>query len=201
MSIYQQVMGKEFNRLHPMLQKRYESSSFQANGVMKRIQGGPAFLYPFFWFGIRWKLLFPEHGVNIPFTITNTARIGTNGEQQVHWERIFYFNRKKRYFNALMSLDKERSIIKDYLGEPQLVYSDLALTATHEGALHIVSGSQRLVLGKLEIPLPKLFQGLATVTENYIVERRVFHIHVTVNNPLIGTVFAYEGEFTANDIA
>lgn len=202
MSIYKEVMGKDFVRLHPKLQKRYEQlefTPFQAKGVMKNIQGGPKYLYPFFQLGVRWKLLFPERGEDIPFTITNTPLIGQNGEKQIHWERVFYFKTKKRYFNALMSLDAKRKIIKDYLGEPSLIYSDLVMTAMADGSLQIDSKDQRLVLGKIEIPLPQLFQGLATVNECYLEEEKVFQIKVVVTNPIIGTVFAYEGEFKPYD--
>lgn len=204
MSIYKRVMGEEFFHLHPMLQKRYEiveGHPFRAKGIMKKIKGGPKYLYPFFLFGVKWKLLFPEHGRDVPFRITNTARIGPYGEEQIHWERIFYFSKKNRYFNALMSLDSDRLVIKDYLGEPSLIYSDLVMKATRDGHLQIKSKDQRFVVGKVEIPLPRIFQGLATVTEQYIEERQMFHIEVMVKNPLIGTVFAYEGEFNANDIS
>lgn len=202
MSIYKEVMGKDFVRLHPKLKQRYEQlefTPFQAYGVMKNIRGGPKYLYPIFHLGVMWKLLFPERGEDIPFTITNTPLIGVNGERQIHWERVFYFKNKKRYFNALMSLDAKRNIIKDYLGEPRLIYSDLVMTAMADGSLQIDSKDQRLVLGMIEIPLPRLFQGLASVNERYVEEKNVFHIKVVVTNPIIGTVFAYEGEFSPND--
>ncbi|MFB4169570.1 DUF4166 domain-containing protein [Virgibacillus sp. JSM 102003] len=204
MSIYKHVMGKDFYLLHPMLQKRYEIQkgiSFTGTGMMKRIKGGPKWLFPLFWTGAKFKLLFPEHGENIPFKIINTPEKGRNGEEQIHWERTFYFGSKKRYFNALMSLDSERNIIKDYLGEPHLVYSDLSFAVTKDRALKISSKRQRLVLGRLEIPLPTLFQGLATVTERYVEENDAYSIHVIVRNPLIGILFSYEGEFTADDIS
>ena len=195
-------MGSDFNRLHPMLQQRYslqEGTIFKASGIMKEIKGGPKWLYPIFRAGIRWKLLFPEHGKDIPFTIQNKAFVSDTGDSQVHWERIFHFGKKKRYFNALMSLDAKRLIIQDYLGEPHLLYSDLAFHVADEGHVTIESLGQRLVLGKIELPLPRLFQGLATVTERYDDKQAQFHIHVTVRNPLIGTVFSYEGMFSADD--
>lgn len=201
MSIYKKVLNDQFNRLHPMLQKRYEFPNhvpFQATGVMKSIKVGPKLLYPFLWLGTKCKLLFPEHGINISFTILNTPMIGPNGEEQIHWERIFFFEKKKRYFNALMSFDAERSVIKDYLGEPSILYSDLVFTVSPQGDLKIESSKQRLVIGKVEIPLPKLFQGIATVTEKYCDENGVFQIAVEVRNPLIGRIFSYEGEFKPN---
>jgi hypothetical protein len=204
MAIFEKVMGDDFSRLHPMLQKRYdlpEGAVFKAAGIMHEIKGGPKWLYPLFRIGTKWKLLFPERGKSIPFSITNTAYIADDGESHVHWERVFYFGNKKRYFNALMSLDKEQLIIKDYLGEPHVVYADLAFTVIAEGYLKITSLNQKLVLWKLEIPLPKLFQGLATVTERYVDELECYRISVHVKNPLIRTVFSYEGEFSADEDA
>ena len=204
MSIYKNMMGDKYYQLHEMLQKRYgfaDGNSFIASGTMRYIKGGPKWLYPLFKLGVRWNFLFPEHGENIPFKIVNTPRTGKNGEKQIHWERAFYFGKKKRYFNALMSLDLDPQIIKDYLGEPHLFYSDLLLSATPEGHLRIESKRQRFILGRWEIPLPRLFQGLATVTEKYIEEKGVYSIHVVVRNPLIGIVFSYEGEFSSDDIS
>nr|WP_285853247.1 DUF4166 domain-containing protein [Sporosarcina luteola] len=181
-----------------MLQKRYDlpdGSVFEASGTMREIKGGPKWLYPLFKIGVNWKLLFLERGKNVPFSIKNTAFPGSNGESQIHWERIFHFGSTKRYFNALMSLDEKRLVIKDYLGEPPLVYSDLAFDVSDDGSLTIHSLNQRLVLGKVELPLPKSLQGLATVTECYDEAAAVYRINVNVRNPLIGHVFSYEGEF------
>lgn len=116
----------------------------------------------------------------------NSCRVGNKGEQQIHWERIFYISGRHRYFNALMSLNDERKIIKDYLGEPSILYSDLCFHVGINGDLHIESDQQRLVCGRLEIPLPRWLQGVAKVKETYIEERNVFSIQVEVRNALIG---------------
>lgn len=202
MSIYKQILGDQFYKLQPMLQKRYawpEEKKFKASGAMNRIGGMPKWLFPLFLLGTRRKFLFPEQGENIPFTIVNTNRIGQNGEKQVHWERTFYFKKKKRFFHALMSLDPDKNVVKDYLGEPSLFYSELVFFVSEEGHMRIESRKQRLVIGTIEIPLPKIFQGIVLVTEYYIEERDVFSIHVVIKNPLIGTLFEYEGEFQADD--
>ncbi|MDI2586669.1 DUF4166 domain-containing protein [Psychrobacillus sp. NEAU-3TGS] len=166
---------------------------------MKKISGGPKWLSPFFLLATCWKFLFPEQGENIPFKIVNTTRTGPNGEQQVHWERTFQFPKKKRYFNALMSLDSDKSVVKDYLGEPSLFYSELVFFVSEKGHMRIESRKQRFVVGPIEIPLPKVFQGNVQVTEYYIEERDIFSIHVFITNPLIGALFEYEGEFQADD--
>ncbi|AXH99124.1 DUF4166 domain-containing protein [Sporosarcina sp. PTS2304] len=198
MSIYKKALAEDFYRLHPMLQKRYafEESVFRASGVMNRITGGPRWLSPLFRLGAKVKFVFPESGTAIPFTIVNTASVTSTGQEEVHWERKFMFPATTRYFNALMSLDESRLVVKDYLGEPSFFYSDLRFTVSEDGALTIDSLRQRLVLGKVEIPLPKMLQGLATVVESYDEWRSVFRIQVEVKNSLLGTLFSYEGEFT-----
>lgn len=199
MSIYKQILGDQFYQLQPMLQKRYaltEGKPFKATGVMKKISGGPKWLLPLFLLGTRWKFLFPEQGENIPFTIVNTSR---DEGKQVHWERIFYFPNKKRYFNALMSLEHNEGIVKDYLGEPSLFYSELVFFVSEQEHIRIESRKQRFVMGPFEIPLPRMFQGIVQVTESYVEERDLFSIHVVITNPLIGTLFEYEGEFQADD--
>ena len=202
MSIYKEILGEQFEKLQPMLQKRYafhEGKPFKATGIMKKISGGPRWLLPFFLLGTRYKFLFPEQGENIPFKIINTTRIGPNGDDQIHWERTFQFPQKRRYFNALMSLDSTKEVVKDYLGEPSLFYSELIFIVSEQGHLQIRSGKQRFVLGSIEIPLPRIFQGIVRVEEYYIEESDVFSIHVIITNPLIGTLFEYKGEFQADD--
>ncbi|MCZ8539685.1 protein of unknown function [Paenisporosarcina quisquiliarum] len=203
MSIYKEILGNQFYKMHPMLQKRYgfkNGKTFKATGVMHEITSGPKWLYLFKLFAARRKFLFPEHGNNIPFHIVNKPQIGSNGEQQVHWERRFYFPNNNRDFNALMTLDIDKELVKDYLGEPSLIYSELTFEVTDQGHLRIESQKQRLVLGKFELPIPKSFQGNVLVKESYVKENESFCIHVWITNPLIGTLFEYKGEFRADDL-
>ena len=196
--IYENVLGNQFKTLHPALQKRYSikpGQSFRASGVMDEIKGGPFWLYPLFYLGVYFKLFFPEHGKQVPFTILNQTKTGSNGELQIHWERAFYFQKKTRYFNALMSESSSKNIIKDYLGEPAIFYSDLSFQIESANSLTITSKKQRLLFGRFEIPLPKFLQGLATVKETYDEDRESFTISVSVRNPLIGSVFSYKGAF------
>lgn len=197
-SIYEKLLGKEFRRLHPKLQKRYrivEGKAIVAKGTMHRISGGPTWLYPLYLLGSLCKLVFPERGNDIPFTITNKAYRTDAGIEEVYWERAFYFPKKTRYFNATMSFDAEAAVIKDYLGDPSPLYSDLRLIVEADGSIRIHSVKQRLVIGKVEIPLPKWLYGVATVKEAYDEKIDAYTISVHVHNRIIGTVFSYEGVF------
>ncbi|SET27315.1 protein of unknown function [Oceanobacillus limi] len=204
MSIYERALGNQFRKMHPKLQERYlfeGDRPFRAKGVMDYVYRGSTFLYPLYRLGLKRKLLFPEHGRDIPFTIINTPCKGNDGEQQIHWQREFHFENKKRYFNALMSFDEHSHMIKDYFGEPPIFYSDLSFTVTKAKGLKIESKQQRLVIGRMEIPVPKLFQGVATVIEEFDDVEKNFLIHVKVTNPLVGNLMSYKGRFATDDIS
>lgn len=197
-TIYENLLGEDFKRLHPKLQERYvlpKDIPFCAEGTMTSIQTGARYLTPLLKIAANWKFLFPEHGKNIPFTIKNTCRSLPSGLEEVYWERTFYFNKVTRYFNAFMTIDSERKVVKDYLGEPSLFYSDLYFEVAPDGNLVIRSGSQRLVIGKIEIPIPSFLRGVVEVEEGFDDAREVFTIRVHIRNRIAGRIMAYEGEF------
>lgn len=197
-TIYENLLGKDFKRLHPKLQERYALPNdipFCAEGTMKSIQTGARFLTPLLKLAANWKFLFPESGNNIPFMIKNTCRSLPSGLEEVYWERTFYFDKVTRYFNAFMTIDSERKVVKDYLGEPSLFYSDLYFEVTPDSNLVIRSGSQRLVISKIEVPIPSFLRGVVEVEEGYDDAREVFTIRVHIQNRIAGRVMAYEGEY------
>lgn len=203
MSFYQDLLGKDFHRLHPKLQERYAltiGEPFHGVGTMEKIEKGAAWLTPLLKAATRWHFLFPENGEGIPFDIKNTSRLLPTGEVEIYWERTFYFEKVTRHFNAFMTIDKKRKMVKDYVGEPRLFYSDLRFKVTPEGYMHIRSGSQRLVMGKFEIPLPRLLEGVVTVEERYDDARDVFTIQVDIQNKLVGRLMAYKGEFKEQSV-
>jgi hypothetical protein len=94
-----------------------------------------------------------------------------------------------------MTIDLEKQLVKDYLGDVPLFYSDLLFDVTKEGLLLITSGTQKVVLGKKEIPIPAMFKGRVTVLEGYDDVKNVYTIHVSIYNRLIGRIMMYAGEF------
>ncbi|WYP26935.1 DUF4166 domain-containing protein [Alkalihalobacillus sp. FSL W8-0930] len=198
MSIYQRFLDDSFEKLHPKLQERYSfqrDGMFQGKGTMTDIQGGRRWMYPFLLLLTKWKFLFPESGKQIPFEIKNVAYRRPDGMEEVKWERMFHFQNVTRHFHAFMTIDPTRKIARDYLGEPSLFYSDLLFTVTPEGNLSIVSGSQKLVLGKVEIPIPSILKGNVEVLEGFDDQMQAFTIEVKISNALLGNVMSYKGSF------
>ena len=197
--IYETLLAKDFHRLHPKLQERYRlpfGQPFHAQGTMQVIHSGPRFLRPMYQFFTKTNFLFPESGKEIPFTITNTARMNNDKEAEVYWERTFHFPLATRKFNATMTVDLERQIVKDYLGDPALFYSDLKMDVTKDGSLMIRSAEQRAIIGQKEVGLPKKLTGRVVVTEGYDDVLDVYTIHVSIYNDLIGRMMMYAGQFT-----
>lgn len=108
--------------------------------------------------------------------------------------------KKTRHFDARMTVDPVKKVVKDYLGSPALFYSDLLFSVTQEGKLVIRSGAQRFVMSKLECKIPKMLEGHVIVEEGYDDNRNVFTIHVYIHNPLLGRLMMYAGEFTQTSL-
>ena len=199
MTIYRALLADQFTKLHPKLQQRYTlqlNQPFRAQGVMKTIETGRKLLRPFYHLASKARFLFPESGQHIPFEITNSSHINDKGEMEVYWERVFYFPNATRYFNAKMTIDTKKQIVKDYLGDPSFFYSDLRFDVTSTGHLLIRSGKQKMVCGALEVPMPSVLEGRVIVEEGYDDEKDVFTIYVSIYNDIFGRMMMYAGEFS-----
>lgn len=198
-SIYRTILGDSYAKLHPKLQQRYditEQKDFHGVGKMDEITGGSVWIRPFFRLGAKRRLFFPERGKDIPFTIYNGVSINEEGKTLVEWNRTFAFGRKRRFFDAVMYLNKEQDEIIDYFGQPPLLVSTLFFYVDDQGGMNISSKKQWLHLFGKNIPLFKSFYGEAMIMESFDDEQNCFRIKVNVRNPLVGTLFSYNGTFT-----
>ena len=97
--------------------------------------------------------------------------------------------------NGIYAL-RRGNIVKDYLGDPALFYSDLQFDVTKDGELLIRSQQQRLLIGTKELSLPRKLTGRVVVTEGYNDSKNVYTIHVSIYNDIFGRMMMYAGEFT-----
>ena len=119
-SIYQEVLGPAFERLHPQVQKRFGFSSANGvasigTGIMEELWHGRFYTLPFLYVGTWRRIMFPERGVNVPFTIQNYAYRDHFDRETVTWIRTFQTRRSRR-FDAYMIHGGQRGKIVDYLG-------------------------------------------------------------------------------------
>lgn len=198
-SIYQRALGAEFERLHPMIQRRFGFSSESGiasigTGVMDSLWHGRLFTLPFLYLGAWRRIMFPERGRQVPFTIENYAYIDPNGRETVSWVRTFA-TRHPRRFDAYMIYSEQRGCIVDYLGTHQHLAVDLELSVDERGGMCLRSGAQRFYEGPVAFTFPTAASGDATVCEWYDDRTGRFCIDVRVANKRWGPLFGYSGTF------
>jgi hypothetical protein len=198
-SIYQRALGADFGRLHPQIQRRFGFSSADGvaavgTGVMEQVWHGPAYTLPFLYVGAWRRIMFPEQGRDVPFTIENYAYRDRYGRETVTWIRTFA-NKRRRRFDAYMVYSETRGRIVDYLGTHQHLAVDLHLSVDDRGGLRLRSGEQRFYEGPVAFRFPLLFSGVADVCEWYDEAAGRFRIEVVVHNSRWGRLFGYRGAF------
>jgi hypothetical protein len=198
-SIYEQALGSDFARLHPRIQERFGFSSRDGlasvgTGVMEEIWHGAPYTLPFLYLGSWRRIMFPEQGRDVPFTIRNYAYVDQYGRETVTWIRNFSTPTPRR-FDAYMIFSRDRNRIVDYLGTHQHLAVDIDLSVDDRGGLRLRSAAQRFYEGPVAFSFPLLFSGVADVCEWYDDEDHRFHIEVRVTNRTWGPLFGYRGAF------
>lgn len=198
-SIYADVLGDDFQRLHPKIQERFGFDSRSGvraigRGVMDRVWHGKFYTIPFLMVGTWRNIMFPDQGENVPFTIENWAYVDTLGRETVTELRTFQIGRERR-FDAYMVRDPGRNQVVDYLGTHQHLAVDLHLSVAENGGLRIESGEQRFYEGPIAFKFPLFFSGRACVFVWFDDSDGKYYIEVEVRNDFWGTLFGYCGSF------
>jgi hypothetical protein len=198
-SIYQRALGNDFDRLHPLIQRRFGFSSSDGvaaigQGVIDRLWHGLPYTLPFLYVGSWRRIMFPEFGRNVPFTIENYAYCDPLRRETVTWLRTFTTRRVRR-FDAYMIYSEQRGRIVDYLGTHEHLAVDLELAVDERGGMHLRSAEQRFYEGRIGFRFPLFFSGVADVHEWYDDAAQKFRIEVRVTNPRWGALFGYSGQF------
>ena len=198
-SIYEQALGEKFKLLHPRIQERFGFSSQDhvaciGSGTMERIWHGAFYTLPFLYLGSWRRIMFPERGTSVPFTIRNYAYVDEYGRETVTWIRDFLTSHPRR-FDAYMIFSQQRDLIVDYLGTHQHLAVDIDLSVDERGGLRLRSGKQRFYEGRIGFSFPMLFSGIASVCEWFDDCDQLFHIEVSVRNRFWGPLFGYRGSF------
>jgi hypothetical protein len=186
--------------LHPQIQKRFGFASDDGiaavgRGVMDKIWRGRAYTLPFLMVGSWRRIMFPNRGRDVPFTIENFAYRDGFGRETVTWIRSFDLSHRTRRFDATMIYSQERNRIVDYLGSHQHLAVDIDLHVDDQGGLCLRSGAQRFYEGPVGFSFPMMFSGYASVREWFDDRSKRFQIDVNVTNRLWGPLFGYSGSF------
>lgn len=199
-SLYQRVLGADFDRLQPELQDYFSLSPGEGRygfgtGIFD-VAGSPiAALRPAFTALPVTNAFFPEFGRGVPFTIRNFPHLDPFGRPSLTAVRNFRFDRTERIFEDTTSLTSPAGLT-DYIGRRRNLATDLELTVSDDGRLHMHSPHTRLFLGRLRLPVPVLAGADAHAEQWWDGESSRFQIRTLVRQRQLGAVFVYEGSFS-----
>ena len=197
-SIFAEAMGADFDRLHPMLQRRFgiglrSGYACIGTGVMTSIRRGPWWTLPFLYIGKMRNILIPQVGRNVPFVIKNYPYLDPYGRETITFVREYRVRSRPSRFDATMIVEDGQVI--DYLGTHQHLAVDLDLQVTGDGSLLLTTHDQRFYEGRVGFRFPLLFSGQAILHESYDDAAEVYRVSLEVRNRVFGFLFGYQGWF------
>ncbi len=124
---------------------------------------------------------------------SSRSRSSTNGNEALRLERQFDTSPPRTFVDTLR-WNPARGCIVDLFGTRGLVGADLH-AAADDGALALSIGTQYLRVGGRSLALPALLSARGRLTDWYDEDDECFRVEADIENPLVGSVFGYEGGF------
>ncbi len=197
--IFETVLGPDFRDLGAIVRRHYSLRPFSRDAVTVRGTMGEV------WHSGLARLLLPMariagalvpfRGRNVPIEVHYSAR---ETRPTLHWDRVFHFEGRVPYhFRSHMEVAGKGEVIEFVrLG----IGMRLGVTA-EEGALVFRGRGYLWRVFGVDIPLPLgLVLGRAYVEERPATDD-AFTMRMTLDHPLAGTLFRYDGRFTIDATA
>ena len=197
-SIYQRVLGDDFRRLHPQIQRRFGFSSADGiasigTGVMDEVWKGRFYTEPFLRIGASAASCFLKRDE------TSRSESRTTPSSIDSAERRFVDS------NVRIAAHPPVRCVHG-LQRGARPHRRLSGIAPASGRRHrrvgrwsrgarVRSGAQRFYEGVIGFSFPMLFSGIADVREWYDDTAQCFRIVVDVHNRVWGPLFGYRGSF------
>jgi Domain of unknown function (DUF4166) len=189
-SVYQRVLGSEFDKLAPELRPYFTgdpvglpglgSGAFEVAGSPRRALR-PVLAY------LGWRhILFPEYARNVPFDVVNTP--GADGSLSAVRTLHFAGGRDRVLEDTMRVVDGR---LHDFLGRRRGLEARFEL-AIDGGMLRMRSDRLWLRLAGARIRLPRI--ATVTLAESWTDGDQ--HVDVRLRSPLLGEWFRYSGSFS-----
>jgi hypothetical protein len=198
-SVYERVLGDEFDRLDPSLRRYFgmppDGHIGHGTGVYEVAGSRQRWLVPVLaWLGWR-HVLFPEFGRDIPFEVVNTA----DADGSLGARRTFAFPARTRVMDDRMRVVDGH--LHDRLGRRGGLEVELRLEIV-DGGVRMTSGRQWLHFGAVRVRIPGTVR--VRLTERSLRQPRgarspaghTQRVDVRMTAPLLGEVFRYAGTFS-----
>jgi len=190
-SVYQRVLGDEFESLAPELRAYFSAppadSVGRGFGVFEVAGSRQRWLAPLFAVLAWRRILFPELARDVPFTVTNIPGPG----EGLSSRREFHFPGRERVMQDTMHVVDGR--LHDFLGRRGGLEVRLAVTVSANGSLRMLSDRAWLHLRGLRLPLTALLSARVVLDESWVDGHQ--RVDVRMLHPLLGEIFRYAGTF------
>lgn len=196
MHYYEALLQTDFERLHPLLKKRYAEQPgkpLRITGVMHHIENGSPLLTSALKLAEPTKFMFANEGQNIPFELETNVTI-EDGKYIIYWNRTFHFPNEPKFYDTEMVIDPITRQAVDYNGQGRLFGSRMDIRVTAEGALWMQSTSQFVRIGNQRMTVPKLMYVKGVALE--WAEDDHICMAIDVYHEKIGRIKRYIGEYT-----
>jgi len=191
-SIFETVLGDDWNNLGEAIQQHYLLSPYSndyicASGVMSEVTHSTIakLIIPF---GRIFGAIVPYRGKNVPVDVHHES---SESNSNIHWRRVFKFERGDFCFTTVMEPTKENEVIEFVrfgLG------IRLQVSVENDALFFKDTGYVWRVLGR-----GFSFPGGWIMGNVFVVERpldeRWFSMSMKLTHPLLGDLFGYKGKF------
>ena len=190
-SVYQRVLGSEFEKLSPELHEYFslppEGMVGRASGTFDVAGSRRGWMKPILHLLAWHRVVFPGFARDVPFRAINIPGPGDG-------------------LSALREIDMPGGIqliedtmhvidgrIHDFLGRNRALEVRFN-TRVFDGDLSMISDKLWLHVGGVRIPVPAIFGARVILTETWRDGKN--NVTLTLSNPMLGDLFEYSGSFT-----
>ncbi|GAA4672045.1 DUF4166 domain-containing protein [Frondihabitans cladoniiphilus] len=196
-SPYEIALGPALDGLHPRLRAYFgeipPGSVGRGEGVFASVGTPRRWLWPVLSVLGRQGILFAAWASDVPFTVTNRPLVDADGNTAVGALRTFVFASGSRTMTDAITATPTGLV--DVLGIGRRLEAPLR-ARVDGGALRLTSHGVTVALGGRRLRLPGWLSPRVELTERFDDETERQQVSLTLEAPLVGRLYEYEGRFT-----
>jgi len=202
--VYQDMLGSDFNRLHPNVAWRYSVDSTSgvaqiASGIYESVYTNTALSSMFFKHYSNRHAMPAKTSRMVPFEQAQYCYVDELGRECLAVLREFQYTTGPKNVNSLLVSGRDGLV--DYFGDgPELLYP-IEPSVTKAGELLLESGPLRWLGRGPKLGMRGPFATQMKYIEGWDERQQRFRCDATVHNPVLGEILHFRGWFTAVDQA
>jgi len=201
-SVYQSLLGSDFDKLHPNIQWRYGIDAAQnlsqvTDGMLESVYVNPMMTSPFVKFMARRSAMTNKSSRLVPFTMNNYFYIDELGRECMATLRTFNYSSGAQKLNSVQVVGVDGLV--DYFGDGPAVLFPIRLKVGPGGSVTFDSGPMRFLMKGPKWSPRSIAAVRLEYVEKWDEENNRFHCDGRISNSVMGEMYRYRGWFAARD--